>query len=108
MVGAKRADEFCGKLVRVEMSVVETMDPEYYPGAVQDHTGQWRCSKYGSNGSALQNGTPKKVAYWERIPVLVQRVPGAAEWCHGRGEAFMMFSLRLNPFIVYKPFANGI
>ena len=55
-----------GRLVRVHMSVVETMDPEYYAGAVQRQDGQWICCKYGNN-QAISN--PKQIKYWERIPV---------------------------------------
>lgn len=84
LVREGRADDFRGKLVSAQMAVIETMDPEYYPGAVQDHSGQWRCSKYGSERKQLQNGM-KQVAYWERMPVSVQSTPGLSEWCHGSG-----------------------
>eukprot|EP00892_Ulva_mutabilis_P000565 jgi/Ulvmu1/10509/UM064_0047.1 len=79
-----RASEFRGKLVSVHMAVVETLDPEYYPGAVQDHAGRWRCAKYGNDRHNVQNGM-KQVAYWERMPVSVQSTPGLSEWCESSG-----------------------
>ena len=85
LIKSGRANDFRGKLVTVHMAITETMDPEYYPGAVQDQTSQWRCSKYGNDCHAMQNGV-KQVAYWQRMPVAVQSIPGISEWCNDPGH----------------------
>ena len=67
-----------GRLVRLKMLVVETLDPELYVGAAQDASGTWRCGKYGNNLPLDEVG--QKHVFWERRPVRAIPVPGLAEW----------------------------
>lgn len=78
-------NEYHGRLVRVRMLVVETLDPEVYPGAVCQADGAWACGKYGNNLSLTSSSSAPR--FWERRPVRVIPVPGQAVWCGSVGHA---------------------
>jgi hypothetical protein len=63
------------------MLVVETMDPEMYPGAIKQADGSWKCGKYGNNVNVHPN--PGHNQFWERRPVSVRPIPGYSAWCTG-------------------------
>lgn len=74
--------QYHGRLVQVRALVVETLDPEIYPGVVQEQDGLWSCGKYGYDVPSLENGTAKNLSYWERQPVAVKPIPGLSTWCN--------------------------
>ena len=78
-ISNEKLAQYHSRLVRLRMLVVETLDPEVYPGAVQTTDGSWVTGKYGNDLSA--GGPSMAHCFWERRPVRVKPLPGLSPWC---------------------------